>query len=150
MNHRVRALMIVSATAVVALVATWTQAVSQDVTSIRGVDVNEAELPPGSYRMLPDGAPMPRDYVQQPPLVPHKVEGYEISLNFNKCMDCHSWTRHRAAGATKISLTHFRDRDANELSSVAPRRYFCLQCHVPVTDAQPLVENTFTPATGLR
>lgn len=150
MKHKVRTLMLSALLAGAAVAVGLGQAVSQEITSLRGASVDSAEMPPGSYRLLPDGAPLPRDYIQQPPLVPHKVDGYEISLNFNKCMDCHAWTRHRAAGATKISLTHFRDRDANELSSVAPRRYFCLQCHVPVTDAQPLVENTFTPATGLR
>ncbi len=126
------------------------QAIGQTVTSVRGADVADPELAPGMYRMLPDGPPIPRDYIQQPPMVPHKVDGYEVSLNFNKCMDCHSWTRYRAAGATKVSLTHFRDRDANELSNISPRRYFCLQCHVPMTDARPLVENTFQPATGVR
>ena len=29
------------------------------------------------------------------------------------------------------------------LADVSPRRYFCTQCHVEQTDAQPLVENTF-------
>ncbi|BAN97353.1 hypothetical protein E05_25870 [Plautia stali symbiont] len=33
-------------------------------------------------------------------------------------------------------------------STVSPRRYFCLQCHVPQTDAKPVVENTFKPADG--
>jgi cytochrome c-type protein NapB len=40
------------------------------------------------------------------------------------------------------------DSDGNVLSNVAPRRYFCLQCHVPQTDAAPIVENTFTPSKG--
>ncbi len=126
------------------------QATAQSVKSVRGADVADPELAPGNYRVLPDGPPIPRDYLQQPPMVPHKVDGYEVSLNFNKCMDCHSWTRYRAAGATKVSLTHFKDRDANELSNISPRRYFCLQCHVPQTDARPLVENRFQPATGIR
>ena len=65
-------------------------------------------------------------------------------------MDCHAWNRARETGATKVSLTHFRDRDGTELTGVSPRRYFCLQCHVPQTDARPLVENTFRPARGLR
>jgi cytochrome c-type protein NapB len=65
-------------------------------------------------------------------------------------MDCHAWSRARETGATKISLTHFRDRDGKELPNVAPRRYFCMQCHVPQTEAKPLVDNTFQPATGLR
>ena len=28
--------------------------------------------------------------------------------------------------------------------------YFCNQCHVPQSDAKPLVGNTFKPGTGMR
>jgi len=123
---------------------------AQSVRSIRGADVADPELAVGNYKPIPDQAPLPRDYVQQPPLVPHKVEGYEVTINFNKCMDCHSWTRYRETGATKVSVTHFKDREGTELSNISPRRYFCLQCHVPQTDARPLVENQFQRAQGLR
>lgn len=151
MNKKARILLLTLMVALMGTFGLW-QAMAQTMpgNTPRGADVAAPSLAPGMYRPLPDGPPMPRDYIQQPPLVPHKVDGYEVSLNFNKCMDCHSWSRHRAAGATKISVTHFRDRDANEMSNVAPRRYFCLQCHVPITDARPLVENTFQPATGVR
>ena len=118
--------------------------------SIRGADVADPELAVGNYKLIPDQAPLPRDYVQQPPLVPHKIDGYEVTINFNKCMDCHSWTRYRETGATKVSITHFKDREGTELSNISPRRYFCLQCHVPQTDARPLVENQFQRAQGLR
>ena len=30
------------------------------------------------------------------------------------------------------------------LGAVAPRRYFCTQCHVPQADAPALIKNTFT------
>ncbi|WP_175463882.1 nitrate reductase cytochrome c-type subunit, partial [Vibrio cholerae] len=33
---------------------------------------------------------------------------------------------------------------------VSPRRYFCLQCHVPQADAKPLVENDFERVDSLR
>jgi cytochrome c-type protein NapB len=93
---------------------------------------------------------MPRDFVQQPPLIPHTIRDYQITKNFNKCMDCHSWTRYKEFNATKVSLTHFKDRDGKELSNISPRRYFCTQCHVPQADAKPLVANTFKPGTGLQ
>ena len=38
------------------------------------------------YQRGPDQGPIPRDYVQQPPLIPHKIDGYRIDLNFNKCV----------------------------------------------------------------
>ena len=125
-------------------------ALAEGVKSIRGSDVAAPEATPGAYKPIPDRAPIPRDYVQQPPLIPHKVEGYEVTKNFNKCMDCHAWSRYQEAGATKVSLTHFKDRDGGELSNISPRRYFCMQCHVPQTDAQPLVTNKFQRAEGLR
>ena len=28
---------------------------------------------------------------------------YNITLNFNKCMDCHAWSKYKEAGATKVS-----------------------------------------------
>lgn len=120
------------------------------VQSLRGRDVSGQELDPGKYTVEKDHAPAAREYVQQPPLIPHKIDGYSITTNFNKCMDCHSWTRYRETGATKVSLTHFKDRDGKELSNISPRRYFCNQCHVPQFDAKPLVENTFKKAEGLR
>lgn len=122
----------------------------QSVQSIRGTDVAAPAPALGNFKLIPDQAPLPRDYVQQPPLVPHKVEGYEVTANFNKCMDCHAWSRYQESGATKVSLTHFKDRDGGELSNISPRRYFCMQCHVPQTDAKPLVANTFRPAQGIR
>ena len=123
---------------------------AQTVKSIRGADVADPELQVGNFRQMPDQAPIERDFVQQPPLIPHKVEGYEVTMNFNKCMDCHAWSRYREYGATKVSLTHFKDRDGGELSNISPRRYFCMQCHVPQTDAKPLVANRFQRAEGLR
>ncbi len=123
---------------------------AQTVQSLRGIDVEEQDAAPGAFRLLPDSDPFKRDFVQQPPLIPHKVEGYEVTINFNKCMDCHSWARYKEMKATKVSLTHFMDRDGGEHSNISPRRYFCLQCHVPQTDAPQLVENRFKPATGVR
>ena len=64
--------------------------------------------------------------------------------------DCHAWTKAAAAGATKVGLTHFRDREGMELDNVSPRRYFCTACHVAQTDAKALVENTFQRARGLQ
>ena len=42
-----------------------------------------------------------------------------------------------------VSVTHYMDRDGNFLADVSPRRYFCEQCHVVQTDANPLLANEF-------
>ena len=96
-----------------------------------------------------DQAPIDRDFVHQPPLVPHTIQGYKVNLKFNKCLTCHSWANYKEAGATKISQTHFSDRDGNDLANISARRYFCTQCHVPQVEAKPLVENTFKPVRAI-
>lgn len=121
------------------------------VQSLRGDASLDAEaLTPTIKRWEPDQDVLPRDFVQQPPLAPHSVEGYKIDLKSNKCLTCHSWANYREAGATKISQTHFSDRDETVLANIAPRRYFCTQCHVAQRDAEPLVENTFEPVKAIQ
>jgi len=90
-----------------------------------------------------------RNYPEQPPLIPHKIEGYPLNLNANKCLACHNRHRVSESGAPMVSVTHFMDRDMQILAEVSPRRYFCLQCHVPQTDATPLVGNSLQDANEL-
>lgn len=120
------------------------------VKSLREAPVATVEKAVEHYRQEIDtGATLPRDFVQQPPLVPHASSNYQISLKFNKCLDCHGWARAQATQSPKISITHFRDAQGRELSSVSPARYFCMQCHVTQSDAKPLVDNTFQRVPGL-
>ncbi|MEN9628332.1 MAG: hypothetical protein RJA10_1559 [Pseudomonadota bacterium] len=117
---------------------------------LRGGTPLDKDNPPTASHQERDHTPTARDYVQQPPLIPHTTAGYQITRNFNKCMDCHGWARAVSSGATKVGVTHFRNREGQELDNVSPRRYFCTQCHVPQTDARPLVDNTFQRARGLQ
>lgn len=127
-----------------------TSLVAGEVVSERGSIPLDQEMPaPEAKLYAKDGIVIQRDYVQQPPLVPHKVEGYVINIKSNKCLSCHSWANAKESGATKISQTHFEDRDKNVLANVSARRYFCTQCHVPQVNAPPLVENTFKPITAI-
>lgn len=84
-----------------------------------------------------------RNYAMQPPVVPHKIEGYQLDKNANRCMMCHARTRTQESQAPMISVTHFMNRDGNFLAELSPRRYFCLQCHVPQANLNPLVNNQF-------
>jgi cytochrome c-type protein NapB len=84
-----------------------------------------------------------RNYAMQPPVIPHKIEAYQVDKNANRCMMCHARTRTQESQAPMISVTHFQNRDGNFLAELSPRRYFCLQCHVPQADLRPLVENTY-------
>ena len=120
------------------------------IKSLREAPLSDESHAPEVLKQATPADGFGRAYRQQPPLIPHKTDGYEVTINFNKCMDCHAWSRYRENGATKVSLTHFKDRDGGELSNISPRRYFCMQCHVPQTDAKPLVANSFRRAEGMR
>lgn len=118
------------------------------VTSLRTNNADDASYTP-DVKHWSDSEVIDRNYFQQPPMVPHKVEEYKITARYNKCMSCHSWDNYKKNNATKISQTHFKDRDGKDHSTLAARRYFCTQCHVPQVDAPPLVENDFTPVKEL-
>ena len=98
---------------------------------------------PPLARPITDDKRMMRNYPEQPPIIPHSIDGYQLTLKTNRCLDCHRRQYTEGSGAPMISVTHFMDRDSQVLADVTPRRYFCTACHVPQTDAQPLVPNTF-------
>jgi nitrate reductase (cytochrome), electron transfer subunit len=84
-----------------------------------------------------------RNYPEQPPVIPHTIDNYQIDLNSNKCLSCHARARTAESQAPMISITHFMDREGQFLASVSPRRYFCTECHVPQNAANPPVSNDF-------
>lgn len=90
-----------------------------------------------------------RAYTSQPPTIPHAIEKYEITRNVNFCMYCHARVRHEQSQAPMVSATHYMDRDHNYLAEISPRRYFCTQCHVVQTDAEPPVVNEFLDVDAL-
>jgi cytochrome c-type protein NapB len=84
-----------------------------------------------------------RTYTMQPPTIPHKIDNYQVDLNVNACLACHSRGRAPLTQAVAVSVSHYMDRDGNFLAEISPRRYFCEQCHVVQFDARPLVDNRF-------
>ena len=71
-----------------------------EVTSLRGASaVDEPSSAAEIARWQEDKEPIERDYIQQPPLVPHAIESYRINLKFNKCLTCHSWANYKKAKA---------------------------------------------------
>ena len=110
----------------------------------------------GSTPLSDEGpaAPMPqmrntaekeaRNYPEQPPVIPHTIDGYQIDLNGNKCLSCHARARTAESQAPMVSITHFMDRDGQFLASISPRRFFCTECHVPQNTATPPISNDFT------
>ena len=85
-----------------------------------------------------------RNYPEQPPVIPHSIDGYQIDIQGNKCLSCHARARTGESQAPMVSITHFMDRDGQFLASVSPRRFFCTECHVPQSVVTPPVSNDFT------
>lgn len=84
-----------------------------------------------------------RNYPEQPPVIPHSIDGYQIDIRGNKCLSCHARARTAESQAPMVSITHFMDRDGQFLASVSPRRFFCTECHVPQSVTTPPVSNDF-------
>ena len=129
--------------AAIALIATGALAENQ-VANLRGsADLDETETAPAIAKTVNSDIRQSRNYPEQPPVIPHKIDGYQIDLNANKCMTCHSRKAVEDSQAPMISITHFMSRDGQFLATASPRRYFCTQCHVPATEAKPPIANTF-------
>lgn len=106
----------------------------------------------GAPRMLPQAntdVREVRNYPEQPPVIPHTIEAYQVDANVNQCLSCHARTRVGDSQAPMVSITHFMDRDGQFLASVSPRRYFCNQCHVPQHAVKVPVPNVFVDVDKL-
>ncbi|MCK4207555.1 nitrate reductase cytochrome c-type subunit [Brucella pituitosa] len=90
-----------------------------------------------------------RNYPDQPPIIPHSIDGYQLSVNANRCLSCHKREFTQDSGAPMISVTHYMTRDGQMIADVSPRRYFCTACHVPQADVRPLVNNIFKDMSEL-
>lgn len=90
-----------------------------------------------------------RNYPEQPPVIPHAIENYQVDANVNQCLSCHARARTADSQAPMVSITHFMDRDGQFLGSVSPRRYFCNQCHVPQHPDKAPVSNSFIDIDAL-
>ncbi len=109
----------------------------------RGVPVDQEGDPPPMARVENADLVRARAYPMQPPTIPHTIDGYQVDKNSNRCMLCHARSNAATFQAPPVSVTHYMDRDDQFLATISPRRYFCSQCHVVQTDAQPLVANNF-------
>jgi cytochrome c-type protein NapB len=135
-----------SAIVVLAIViAASSSLLAQGVTSsLRGpAPLNEEGPAPPMTPMRNTAEREIRNYPEQPPVIPHSIDGYQVDMNGNKCLSCHARARTGESQAPMVSITHFMDRDGQFLASVSPRRYFCTECHVPQNVTTPPVTNDF-------
>lgn len=121
------------------------------IESLRGsVPIPDEPMPPPLARFPKQRKKTDLQFIGQPPLIPHSIRGYAININSNKCLMCHSWKNAEKMQATRISPTHFIDRNGKVLADVSPTRYFCTQCHVVQANAKPLIQNIFEPVESLK
>jgi len=107
------------------------------------VPIPESTHAPRLGNAINDDVKRARNYDKQPPTIPHRIDGYQVDKNFNKCLDCHARGKTEFSQAVPVSATHYIDRSGKVLEQISTRRYFCNQCHVAQESAAPLVGNTF-------
>jgi nitrate reductase (cytochrome), electron transfer subunit len=128
------------------LVAFYTSAAIAEVESLRGDDVTAMAKKPTKKKIMSVSGGIERSDEQQPPMVPHSIDKYEINLKNNGCLKCHSAATYEREKAPKAGESHYIDRNGKVLKTVSSRRYFCTQCHTTQVGAQPLVQNNFVGA----
>jgi cytochrome c-type protein NapB len=109
----------------------------------RGIPLDQEATPLPMARTENTDVRRKRAYPDQPPTIPHAIDGYQVDKNSNRCLLCHARANAANFQAPMVSVTHFVDRDGQVLGAVSPRRYFCTQCHVVQTDVKPLVPSNF-------
>ena len=149
MTRRVRAIL-VAVLAIAAGSAAFAQMTAEIVPPLTGASQPMEEVPAGPIpKWTVDDIRRMRAYPDQPPVIPHSIEGYQLSVNTNRCLSCHKREFTEGSGAPMISVTHYMTREGQMLADVSPRRYFCTACHVPQADTAPLIGNTFTDMSEL-
>lgn len=132
------------ALACTALILVASAASAQSLDGLRGpTPLTEEGDPPRMAPVENRDLRRGRNYPEQPPTIPHKIDGYQIDIHANKCLSCHSRAQTEESQAPMVSITHFMDRDGQFLAAVSPRRYFCEQCHVVQLEVDPIVGNDF-------
>ncbi len=127
-----------------ALVAMMFSLPAMSVESLRGdkpLDAKSVNV--GKYKVQSEEGGYERNFEKQPPLIPHKIDKYRITLKNNGCLKCHSKKAYKKEKAPKVGDSHYITRDGKTLDHISKRRYFCNQCHVPQVNSDPLVENVY-------
>lgn len=136
----------------VLLVNTMPAIAATPVQPLRGnIGIMELGDAPPPERQAITPKPASRDYPQQPPRIPHNVQGLLIQTRVNMCLACHARQTESRSNAAKLPDSHFLTRTGDKSSdTVAPRRWFCNQCHVPQVDTPPLVSTTYRAPQATR
>lgn len=52
-------------------------------------------IEPAFHNMPKDEGKLPLSYVNQPPMIPHSIKGYQVTKNTNQCLNCHGVENYR-------------------------------------------------------
>ncbi len=121
----------------------FTASAIADVQSLRGDDLTSMAKKPSKKKIISVEGGIERSFKEQPPMIPHTVDKYEVNLKNNGCLSCHSEKTYEKEKAPKVGDSHYIDRDGKVLDTLSSRRYFCSQCHTTQVGAEPLVQNSF-------
>lgn len=86
---------------------------------------------------------LPRAYDKAPPNISHSLEGMMINKATNSCLTCHEKTVAVAAKFPAMPVSHYTSVKGKEQNEYYKGRYYCNVCHTPLSDAKPLVKNSF-------
>ena len=91
-----------------------------------------------------------KSWEELPPSVPHRVEEFlPVVMEDNQCLDCHDVPKYigkplntdrTVKSKSPMSKEHYA---SSKLDKVSGARFNCTQCHVPLSDAPALVENSY-------
>lgn len=117
------------------------------------VDDENVMLSDFTYNDTPAGSSqvIERAFENAPPMISHDVEGMmEITKDMNMCVTCHAPEFATAMKATPVPASHLYDTFSGKKGKkvgkeIVDSRYNCNLCHAPMTNATPLIGNTFKP-----
>ncbi len=72
---------------------------ADSINELRNADILTQDAAPRIPKVVNSDERQVRNYPEQPPLIPHKIDGYQIDKRLNKCMTCHS---RKAIGSLRL------------------------------------------------
>lgn len=115
------------------------------------IDDDNVEFANFEYDATPAGQSqvVERSFENAPPMISHDVEGMmDITKDMNMCVTCHAPEYAKAMKATPVPASHLFDtfgKGKKVGKEIVASRYNCNLCHAPMTNAKPLIGNTFKP-----
>ena len=126
------------------------ESVPADQIGLSKVGISEVPDPPAVAEETSEPGEQPLAtpaFYGAPPVMSHGIDDFTpITPEDNMCLECHAVEEKVEGEPTPVPESHYVDlRNQPDVvnSEIAGARYVCTSCHVPTSDADPLVVNTF-------